>query len=239
LQKNGLWYQVDVAGETNGKGWVFARYLERIPPKALTTEPPARSVRGETAAREQKKDIYPIDPPPKSGADVEATRLSGTTLADRPPATAVKGQSSARNELRETKNESNALPQLKPLINVEPVHLLPVPLPYASLKQRVPEISAKDSSERSEKKAPTVNPKSIPGEKKKLAGAAQADEPTVNEQPMSDPPVMASSAVNPSGSQEKKDTTFKRRSKGPVEIALKLVSIVLYSLVVLLLYKKN
>jgi hypothetical protein len=56
---------------------------------------------------------------------------------------------------------------------------------------------------------------------------------------VSDFQAMASSARIPAVSHETKGLTFKRRTIGPLELALKLLSIVLYCLVVLLLYRGN
>ena len=239
VQEKGLWCKVDVEGEIHGQGWVYARYLEKIPPEAPATDSPAQTARAGTATGEQKQEIHPIQPPPESGAKAAAVQSAGTPLPSKTLTTVVTVQSSARNELPNPQNESIALPQLKSLMRVEPVHTLPVQLPYASLKQNAPQISAKNPSKLIERNDSAVGPKRIPGEKKKLAGGIPDALPTVSEQPLSDPPGRVSPVIKSSVSQETQRLTFKRRPIGTVGIALKLVSLVLYGLVVLLLYKGN
>jgi uncharacterized protein YraI len=239
LQKKGLWCKVDVEGEINGKGWVYARYLEKILPKALKTESSTKTVRIEIASGKQNIGIHPVELPHKSWTEVEEVKPSSTPFLERNFTFGVKGQSSLWNELQDTKNESIALSQLETPKVVKPIHMPPVQPPYSRFKQDAPEIIGKGSSELIEQGDSTTFQKSIPNAKKKHGGAAQETVPTVSEQPMSDPHVIASSVIRLSASHDTKGLTFKRRSTRTVAIALKLVSIVLYCLVVLLLYKGN
>jgi len=238
LQKKGLWCQVDVEGKINGQGWVYARYLERILPKSLETESFTQTVRDEIASGDQKRGIHSIEPPPKSRTEVAAVEPLRRPLQSKTLITSVKGLSSARNELQDTQNESITLSQLKIIMPVEPASMPAAQPPYSDFKQDAPEISGIDSSELIEQQEDSATfEKDIPDAKNKHGGAAQETVPTVSEQPMSDPHAIKSSAIRSSVSHETKELTFKRRSIGPVAIALKLLSIVLYCFIALLLFK--
>ncbi len=239
VEKKGPWCQVDVEGEITGKGWVHAGYLARILPQTLKTEPSAQIVSVEIASEEQKQEIHPVEPPPKSRTEVAKVNPLKTPLAGKTLTAGVKGQLSARNELPGAENESIALSQLEIPMDVEPVHMPPAqPLP-AGLMQDAPETSRKDSAELIEQGDSTNYQNNIPGEKKEPGKVAPENVPTVSGQLVSDFQAMASSARIPAVSHETKGLTFKRRAIGPLELALKLLSIVLYCLVVLLLYRGN
>ena len=237
LQKKGLWCQVDVEGKINGQGWVYARYLERILPKSLETESFTQPVRDEIAAGEQNQGFHPIEPPPKSRTEVAAVKPSKRPLPSKTLITSVKGSSSARNELQDTQNEPIALSQLKIFMPVEPASMPAAQPPNSGFKQDAPEISGIDSSELIEQEDSATFEKRIPDAKNKHGGAAQETVSTVSEQPMSAPHAIKSSAIRSSVSHETKELTFKQRTIGPVAIALKLLSIVLYCFVALLLFK--
>jgi uncharacterized protein YraI len=239
MEKKGLWCKVDVEGEIKGKGWVHAKYLERILPKALKTESSTQIVRVEIASGEQKQGIHPVEPPSKSRTEVEKVKPLRTPLPGKTPTTGVKGQFSSRNELQGAENESIALSQLEIPLAVNPVHMPPAQPPYSGIMQDAPETNGKDSSGLIEQGDSTDYQNNIPGEKKKHGGVAPEIVPTVSGQLVSDSHAMASSARRSAVSHKTKGLIFKRRSIGPVEIALKLLSIVLYCLVVLLLYKGN
>jgi uncharacterized protein YraI len=239
MEKKGLWCKVVVEGEISGKGWVYAKYLERIVPTALKSESSTQAVRVEIASGAQKQGTCPVDPPPRSRTEVEVVKPLWTPLSEITLTTNAKVQSSAQKELQDTKNESNVPSQLEILMAVEPVHMPPVQPPYSGFKQDAAEISRKYSSELIEQGESTTYQKRIPGEKKKHDGAAQGTVPTVSEQPVPEAHGMASSVIRSAVSHETKGLIFKRRSIGPVEIALKLLSILLYCLIVLLLYKGN
>jgi uncharacterized protein YraI len=181
IEEKGRWCKVDVKGEVNGTGWVYAQYLERIPPKVLQTESSAQTVKMEIESEEQKQGTPPV----------------------------------------------------------VPVSIPPAQSSYVVVKPDAPQISGKDHSELTGQKDSTTHQKSIPGEKDKHGGAAQGVPPTVGDQPEPDDHVIASALTKLTVSHEINGLIVKKRSLKPVTVALKLLSIVLYGLVVLLLYKRD
>jgi len=149
------------------------------------------------------------------------------------------GQLSARNEPQGPENESIALLQLEFPLAVEPVHMPPAELSPAGLMQDAPETSGKDSAKLIEPEDSTNYKKNIPDDKQEPGKVAPENVPTVSETLVSDFPALASTLRTPAVSHETKGPTFKRRTIGPVELALKLLSIVLYCLVVMMLYQGN
>ena len=181
IEEKGRWCLVDVEGEINGTGWVYAQYLERIPPNVPPAESFTPTVGMEIESEEQKQGIPPVI-----------------------PVVIPSAQSS-----------------------------------YAVFKPDAPQISGKDPSELTGQKDSTTNQKSIPDEKEKHGGAAQGVPPTVGDRPVSDDHAIASAVTKLTVSHEINGLIVKKRSLKPVKVALKLLSIVLYGLVVLLLYKRN
>lgn len=181
IEKKGRWCKVDVDGEINGTGWVYAQYLERIPPKVPQTESFTHSVGMEIESEEQKQEVKPV----------------------------------------------------------VPVFMPPAQSSYAVLKPDALQISRIGPSEETGQKDSTSNQKRIPGEKEKQGGAAQGVPPTIGDQPVPDAHAMSSALTKPTVSHEKQGLIVKKRSLKPVKVALKLLSIVLYGLVVVLLYKRN
>ncbi len=241
LQKNGLWCKVEVGGEINCKGWVYAQYLKRILPKALKMQPSTQTGRVVTASEEQKQELQPGGLPPKSRPEVKEVKPSELPLSGKSLTTSVKEQSSAWNELPDTKNELIARSLLETLMNDQPIPLPPVRVPYFRFKGETPVITGKGFSKLVEQGDSTTIQKRTPDEKKNHGEVVHKTVPTFSEQPVSDldPDAKAPSVIKLSASHEIKGLAFERRSIGPLKIALKLVSIVLYCLVILLLYKGN
>ena len=239
LDKIGPWCKVDVEGEITGKGWAHAKYLARILPKALKTESSAQIVSVEIASEEHKKEIHPVESPPESRTEAAKVIPLRTPLPGKTLTAGSMGQLSARNELQGLEIESIARLQLEFPMAVEPVHMPLAPPPSAGLMQDAPETSGKDSAELIEPEDSTNYKNNIPDEKKEPGNVAPENVPTVSGQRVSDFQAMASSARIPAVSHETKELAYKRRTIRPVELALKLLSIVLYGLVVLLLYQGN
>ena len=207
IEKKGLWCKVDVEGEIHGKGWVYAEYLEEILPKALKTESSSQTVKVEITSGEQKQGFHPAEPP-----------------------------LNARTEGEELKPLS-ALSKVEIPMAGEPVHVPPAQPPYSGFTEDALEISGKYSSEVIEQGDSSTYQKSLAGEKKKHGGALQGIPPAVSKQSMSNVRAVASSVIRSAVSRERKGLINKRKSLGPVAIALKLLSIVMSCLVILLLYK--
>ena len=241
LQKNGLWCKVEVEGEIKVKGWVYAQYLKSILPKALKMQPSTQKVRVVTASEEQKQELQPGGLPPKSRPEVKEVKPSELPLSGKTLTTSVKEQSSAWNELPDTKNESIALSPLETLMNDQPIPLPPVRAPYFRFKEETQVITGKGISKLVEQGDSTTIQERTPDEKKNHGEVVQKTVPTVSKLPVSDldPNAKAPSVIKSFVSHEIKGLAFERRSIGPLSVALKLVSIVLYCLVVLLLYKGN
>lgn len=174
LQTKGSWCKVDVSGEITGRGWVYARYLERINLKTP-----------------ELKNI-PIDKP-----QVEAPRV------------------------------------------VELVHMPPAKLPYYRFTHEAPEITGRDSSAQTEPGDSIVSPKSTPDVNENPVADALKSIPAVSAKSAPAARVMATPVKKAIVPHETKDLTFNRQSIRPFKIALKMVSILLYCLVIILLYKEK
>jgi hypothetical protein len=146
-------------------------------------------------------------------------------------------QSPVQAELRKPDNESNARQLFEFLLAAEPVHVNPVAAPEPEFKLDAPKVSAKDPSVPLEPAGATPFQKRIPGAERQHAGADRETVPTVSRQPPPDSHGMALDAMRSSDFQEAKAPESGRRLIGPLEIALKLLSILLYGLVALMLYK--
>jgi len=239
LDKIGPWCKVDVKGEITGEGWVHAEYLTRMLPKALRTESTAQIVSVEMASEEPKQEIQPVEPPPESRTEAAMVLPLRAPLPEKTLTAGAAGQLSARNELQGAENKSTARTQLDMPMVFEPVHRSPAQTPDAGLIQDAPHTSGKDSAGLIEQKDSTNHKNILPGEKKEPGKVAPENVPAVSEPLVSDFQAMASSARIPAVSHETQGLTFKRRTVGPVELALKLLSIGLYCLIVLMLYQGN
>jgi uncharacterized protein YgiM (DUF1202 family) len=151
----------------------------------------------------------------------------------------VSERGSMGNQLRETKNESNAPAQAEISGAVEPV---PMPLlqpPHSDLKQDALGAGRKNSSGKIEQGDSTTYHKRLPGENKKHGNPGTPS--VVSEQSVSDAAAAVVSSefvIRSTGFRETQGLINKRESIEPVTIALKLLSIVMSCLVILLLYKK-
>jgi hypothetical protein len=237
LEEQGLWCRVAVEGELAVQGWVHGEYIQKMAPEALKTEPLAEPVKVETAPGESIPKVSPVEPPSVSISEPETVQPLGVPLLEQTLKTDVTVQSPVQAELQETGNESNVPPLLEFLLAVEPVHVAPVPAPGNDLKQNAPVIRAQDSSTPVEPADATPFQKRIPAAEKQHAGADRETVPTISRQPLPDAHGIALAAMRSSDFQEAKAPESGRRLIGPIEIALKLLSILLYGLVALLLYK--
>lgn len=247
IQTKGLWCRVEVAGDIYDRGWVFARYLKQVLPKALPAESPPPTVRVETARKKPPQDPPPVKLPPRFRLEAETARPVSMSLLKEHLTSGAKEQSSLQNprrdaqrgpvDISEKKPVDRSLPEHSPV--AEPDHRPPVRSASTKFKRDAVEISAKRASKLIEQAVSAPFPKRIPNYKKKPEKSARETVPAVSEQPLPDSHARSSSATSLPVPHETKGTQTGQRSIGVVAIALKLVSIVLYGLVVLLLYKKN
>lgn len=237
LEQQDLWCRVAVEGEFDFQGWVYAEYLEKMAPDAPTTEPLAQAVKVEAEPGESIPETQPIGAPPESGIQSETVQSQRSPVPEQtlPPGFTV--QSPVQAELQKTENESNAQQLFEFLLAVEPVHVNPDPSPDTEHKPDAPKISANDFQAPPKPAVATPFQMRIPGADKQDAGAKRKTVPTVSRQPLTDAHGMGLAARNSVDFQEAKAPESGRRLIGPVEIALKLLSILLYGLVALMLYK--
>jgi uncharacterized protein YraI len=129
LQEKGLWCQVDVEGEINGRGWVYARYLERILSKAPATGFSSQTVWVPFAAVEQKQGILPAQLPPKDRVQGEVLTPLGAPLPGKTSIAGVRENSLAGKKLRETKKETGVLAKQEIPMAQEPAQIGPSQVP--------------------------------------------------------------------------------------------------------------
>lgn len=237
LEQQDLWCRVAVEGEFDFKGWVYAEYLEKMTPYEMNTEPLAQAVTAEAEPKESISGTHPIEPPPESGIPPETVQPQRAPEPEQTLAPGFSVQSPVQAELRKPDNESNARQLFEFLLAAEPVHVNPVAAPEPEFKLDAPKVSAKDPSVPLEPAGATPFQKRIPGAEKQHAGADRETVSTVSRQPLPDSHGMALAAMRSSGFQGARAPESGRRLIGPLEIALKLLSILLYGLVALMLYK--
>ena len=151
----------------------------------------------------------------------------------------MKEQQSMRDELRDAKNESNALSQAVIPMAGEPVHKPSAQSPHPGFKQDALGISKKYFSGVIEPKDAAPYQKGLPGEKKKDGGAVRETPFPVSDQAVPDVRAVAASLEKSALPLESKRPITRPESMGPVKVILKLLSIVLSCLVILLLYMEN
>jgi hypothetical protein len=125
-------------------------------------------------------------------------------------------------------------------MNNQPIPLPPVRAPYLIFKEKTPVITGKGSLKLVKQGDSTTIQKRTPYDIKDPGEVSQKNVPTESNQPVPDldPDAKAPLILKSSFTHETKGLAFDRRSIRPLAIALKLVSIVLYCIVVLLLYKE-
>jgi hypothetical protein len=237
LEQQDLWCRVAVEGEFDFQGWVYAEYLEKMAPDALNTEPLAQAVKVEAAPGESIPGTQPIEAPPESGIQPEPIQPQRAPVPEQTLTSGFSVQSPVQAELQKAENESNAQQLFEFLLAVEPVHVNPDPSPDTELKPDAPKVNANDSPAPPKPAVATPFQKRIPGADKQDVGAKRETVPTVSRQPLPGAHGMAFAALRSSDFQEAKAPESGRRLIGPIEIALKLLSILLYGLVALMLYK--
>ena len=247
LQNKGLWCQVDVDGVVNGRGWVYAGYLERALSKTPETVSSSQTARVPIASAQQKREIPMAQAPAHNGSsqvplevrlEESLAKSLNVTVPVKIYRADVSERGSMRNQLRETKNESNAPARVEISGAAEPVPKPPIQPPHSGFKQGAPGAGRKYFSKEIEQGDSAAFHKRLPGEKKKHGN--QGTPSVVSEQSVSDSPAVASSVsvIRSAGFHETQGLINKRESIGAVTLALKLLSIVMSCFVILLLYKK-
>jgi hypothetical protein len=236
LQTQGSWCKVNVSGEINGKGWVYARYLERILPEAAY---PLQSLTVKNTSAAQKLESHTVEPLSDSRAEPAAVRSRQMPLPAKYQATSQKKQTALSNVLPEVINEPIDKPQIAAHRVGEPGHMRSAKLLYYRFKHEVPEITGRDFSEQAAPGDSSVSPKSTPDVNENPVAVALNSSPAVSAKPSLTDRGMASPVKKPIVSHETKDLSINPQSIGPAKIALKMVSILLYGLVLLLLYREK
>ena len=195
-------------------------------------------LKGEIPMSREPAHIAPAQTPSEVRLEDEKAKPLNEFLSDKVSPTGVKQHVSARNEWWDAKNESNALPQAETALVGESV-LPPAQPPYAGFKQDALGISEKSSSCVIEQGNASGHQKSLPGGEKKQGGSVPDTPSLVREKAMTDVRAVAASVKRSSVSLERKRPINRRESMGPVEIALKLLSIVLSCLIILFLHRAN
>ena len=149
----------------------------------------------------------------------------------------LPNQPPTESSTRTAKIEIESGEQTQAIHPAEAVYIPPAQPAYSAFKQDARQIDGKDPAALIAQEDSTTNQERISGEKDKRGGAARESLPMVGEQPASDAPAMTSAEIRLAVSHETKGLILNKKSPGPVKIALKLLSIVLYGLLVLLLYK--
>jgi uncharacterized protein YgiM (DUF1202 family) len=239
LQRKGLWWKVEVGGQNNGRGWVYARYLERLKPEAMKSKPTTRSVGRDSGSEDHKQKSPPAEPVPGYRSEEKAMEPSEMLQ----PAVALtsrgRDQAAAQQDLSGAKNETMARTSMATLMNARPVRVRPDRKPYYRFKEEMSEISGKVLSGTDEEDIPATVRKTLPGEKKIHDEAGRKTVPAVSKHPLPKPPVLVPPVIKSSVYPDTKGPALKQRTIGPFALALKLVSIVLYGIIILLLYQRG
>jgi hypothetical protein len=239
LQTKGPWCKVEVSGQINGRGWVYARYLKRINPEAMKSEPSTPPVRSGSGPGDDKQEVLPVVQVP--GIRIEEKELEPPDML-LPAATRTsrsREQAAARQAPPATKYESTARSSIAALMNAWPNGIPPEGKASERSQEKVPEITGKILTEPVEGRAAVSVQKTIPEEKKIRSEAARKTVPAVSQPPRPDAPVLVPPVMKSSVYPETKGSPLKQQSMGAFSLALKLISILLYGLIVLLLYKRS
>jgi hypothetical protein len=194
--------------------------------------------KGEIPMSAEPVHIAPSQAPHEVRLEDEKAKPLNESLSDKVSPTGVKQHVSARNELWDAKNESNALPQAETPMVGESV-LPPAQPTYSGFKQDALGISKKFPSCVIEPGNATPYQKSLPGGGKKQGGAVQDIPSWAREKAGTDARAVAASVERSAVSLDRKRPINRWESMGPVEIALKLLSIALSCLVILFLHRAN
>jgi hypothetical protein len=247
IEKKKLWYKVDVEGEIHGKGWVYAEYVEEIFSKKAASESGMQTVMVELESEENEQGINPLDLPAKAMPEGKKENILNTPPPKKIPGAGEMAQSSIRsefqsgedkrNELRDAKNESNALSQAETPMAGKSVYIPPAQPTSSGFQQDALGISEKSFSGAIELGNASLHQKSLPGREKKPSGVVQETRPRISEKAMIDLRALAASVERSAIPLERKRPINRRESMGLFEITIKFLAIALSCLVLLFLYR--
>jgi hypothetical protein len=254
MEKQGLWSKIDVEGDIHGKGWVYAEYLEEILSKVndVSTQPSMieEIPPGGDRSEDQSRLKIPTAGKPPQTALVQASpeirtedekgKPIGTIKSEKVPMTGRKRDLSTQNELQDMQSKSTAVPPMESPIVGKAIHVTPLQPPQAGIYSHPPGVIKAASAGIPNQDDSIARLTDVPVEKKEPVTAGQSIPLELKERAVPNRPAVEESATQRMAvSKKRKGPTAKQESMGLVELALKLISIILTGLVVLYLHRAN
>ena len=209
------------------------------PPKARREGEQEKSLRAPLSG---KTSIADVKTQPASRNELRETKNETGALSKVEIPTAGKPAPFATSQAPpavRTENESKVLSQVETPMAGGPVYVPPAQPPYAGFKLDALGASQKYPTCAIERGNTTPYQKSLPGGEKQQGGSVPDTSSWVREKAGTEASAVAASLESSAVSIETKRSINRRESMGPIEIALKLLSIALSCLVILFLHRAN
>ena len=236
LRANGAWWKVDVSGEITASGWIYARYLERIRPETPGEEYAVQAEMAINMPAAQKVESRPAGRPQifrTESAEIKSGKMNSSAEW---LSSSLQGQAAASGVRPQPKKEPAGGPRFEAPPDVESAGVLSANLRYYRFRHEAPEKTGGGNFAQTEPQNTRLTMKTAAetGPSVETAGNFL---PTISVRAAPAPRVMGSAKNKSIQFAESSMPAIRQTAPKPFAMSLKMISVLLYGIVILLLYK--
>ena len=236
LQASGAWWKVDASGEFSASGWIYARYLETIRPETPKKEYAAQIDRAIDLPAAQKVESHPAGLSQvfvKESAELKSGKVN---LSAEQLASALQEQAAASGVRPPPEKEPGGGPRFVVPADVESAGGLSANLRYYRFRHEAPEKTGEGNFAQTEPQNARLRMKPAAETGPSLETARNAS-PAIFVRAAPAPRIMASADDKSNHSEASRMPAVRPTALKPIAMSLKIISVLLYGIVILLLYK--